>query len=102
MASLPGPLTLQGPGHQLSSPEWLLWKGLAAGEEAQSVPASTRCRSRAKAGSQATAAPLAQLPGTVNCTVTPARGQLLILESHSASSHFLLLVSALFLSPAGS
>lgn len=102
VASLLGPLTLRRPGHQLSRQEWLLWKGLAAGEEAQSVPASPRSRSGAKASSQATAAPLARPPGTVKCTAIPARGQVLTLESHSTSSHFLLLVSATFLSSAGS
>lgn len=96
MASLPGPLTLRRPGHQLSLQEWFLWKGLAAGEEAQSVPASLRSRSGAEASSQATAALLARPPGTVKCTVIPARGQVLTLECHSPSSHFLLLGLGLF------
>lgn len=94
MASLLDPLTLQRSGQQLSSPKWLLWKGPAAREEAPIVPASTRCRSGAKASAQATAALLARPPGTVNCAVTPAGGQLLTLESDSTSRHFLLLVSA--------
>lgn len=66
------------------------------------MPASLRSRSGAKASSPATAALLAHPPGTVKCTVIPARGQVLTLESHSTFSHFLLLVSATFLSPAGS
>lgn len=94
--SSPGPLTPRRPGHQLSCQEWLLWQGLAAREEVQGVPGSLKSRSGAKASSQATAAPLARPPGTVKCTVIPARGQVLTLESHSTSSHFLLLVSATF------
>lgn len=75
-------------------------EGAGAGEEAQSVLASPRAGSQA--ASQAVAAPLACPPGTVQCVVTPARSRLLTLESHSASSHFLLLALAPFLSPAGS
>lgn len=85
MAPWPGPLTPQRPGHQLSHQERPLWKGLATGEDTQSVPASPRSGSGAKASSQATAALLAQPPGTVKCTVIAARGQVLAPESHSAS-----------------
>lgn len=103
MASLPGPLTLQRPGHQLSRQKWLQWKGLAAGEEAQCVPGSPGCRSGAKAALRPQLLHwLIPTPGTGKYTVTPARSRLLTLGSCSAPSHFLLLVLALFLSLAGS
>lgn len=60
------------------------------------MPTSLRSRSGTKASSQATAAPLARPPGTVKCTIISAQGQVLTLESHSTSSHFLLMVSVTF------
>lgn len=55
---LTSPLTLKA-WHQLSYQEWLPWQGLAAREEAQSMPACLRSRAGVQASSNATAVPLA-------------------------------------------
>lgn len=93
---IPGPFHLAKASASAVQPRVACVEGAGHRREAQSVPASTRSRSGAGAGSQATAAPLAHPQRTVNCTVIPARVQLLTLESHSVSSHFLLLVLPLF------
>ena len=55
---LTSPLTLKA-WHQLSYQEWIPWQGLAAREEAQSMPACLRSRAGVQASSNATAVPLA-------------------------------------------
>ena len=69
MSSLPGPLILQKPRHQLCHQEWLLRKGLAVGEEAQSMPASRRLLGP----SCSTGLPLAP-PKTLSDTRSPQLG----------------------------
>lgn len=73
---LTSPLTLKA-WHQLSYQEWLPWQGLAAREEAQSMPACLRSRAGVQASSNATAVPLACPQGQLSALSPPARARLL-------------------------